>query len=150
MSTWSEILETIQNLQTAAKKEGDPLWYRGHRLSSWSIKSTAHRWVDRSFEAVSWNPPEQDRIELLRDVTKTLFHRFKARGWQLLSPQERSDWGIIFAMQHYGVPTRLVDWTENFVCALYLPQARNSSTERTTTGRRGPECDSKRSSYART
>lgn len=31
---------------------------------------------------------------------KTLFHRFKARGWQLLEPQERSDWGLVFAMQH--------------------------------------------------
>jgi len=129
VSAWSEILEAIQDIQTAAKKDGDPLWYRGHRLSSWSIKSTAHRWVDRSFEAVGQNPPERDRIELLRDVTKTLFHRFKARGWQLLSPEERSDWGLVFAMQHYGVPTRLVDWTENFVCALYFAQRGRAQTD---------------------
>jgi hypothetical protein len=31
-----------------------------------------------------------------------------------------STWHNLFVMQHYGLPTRLLDWTDNFVTALYF------------------------------
>jgi hypothetical protein len=67
---------------------------------------------------------------MLTGIFKSLYRKYKARAWHLLSRQEMSDWGVIFSMQHHGVPTRLLDWTKSFVCALYFAHyGRNPSDE---------------------
>lgn len=43
--------------------------------------------------------------------------RLKARGFL---QKELNDWEIFFLMQHYRLPTRLLDWTENCFVALYF------------------------------
>ena len=126
---WSEILQQIQQMQREAKQQGHSLWYRGHRDAKWSLKSSIHRRVDHSFDSVGFRAPEESRIALLRELSKSLFHRFKARSVHLLAPHERSPWGTVFAMQHLGLPTRLLDWTESFPCALYFAHLRRSSKE---------------------
>jgi hypothetical protein len=35
-------------------------------------------------------------------------------------PRRSSDWETLFDMQHYGVPTRLVDWSENLGIATFF------------------------------
>jgi hypothetical protein len=125
----SQILQQIQQMQQEAKQQGHSLWYRGHRDAKWFIKSSIHRRVDYSFDSVGFNAPENERIDLLRELSKSLFHRFKARSVHLLAPHERSPWGTVFAMQHLGLPSRLLDWTESFPCALYFAHLRRNSTD---------------------
>ena len=64
-----------------------------------------HRHIESSIKAVGMPVPEDDKVEVLRDVYKTLYRKFKARAWNLLSSRELSDWGIVFSMQHHGIPT---------------------------------------------
>src|SRR5688500_7332224 len=50
----------------------------------------------------------------------------------------RDDWEALFFMQHYGVPTRLLDWTENPLTALHFalmgsPSSWDKSNGRTYT-----------------
>lgn len=33
---------------------------------------------------------------------------------------DNNDWSVLFRMQHFGFPTRLLDWSENFAVALYF------------------------------
>jgi hypothetical protein len=46
--------------------------------------------------------------------------RFRQNALALLPPAQRSEWDWLLLMQHYGVPTRLLDWTENALAALYF------------------------------
>lgn len=52
---------------------------------------------------------------------KRLLTRFRQRSlayWPAGYPQ--NDWEHLFAMQHYGMPTRLLDWSENLFVAAHF------------------------------
>jgi hypothetical protein len=52
---------------------------------------------------------------------RRLLTRFRQRGmayWPSGYPQ--NNWEHLFAMQHYGGPTRLLDWSENLFVAAYF------------------------------
>lgn len=86
------------------------------------MKSTLHRYVERLTANIDPTVPPNELRHLLRDEAKTIYRRFKREAWPLLRPAERSDWGVVFTMQHYRLPTRLLDWTESFLCALFFAQ----------------------------
>ena len=51
---------------------------------------------------------------------------FKRRAPQLmLGVQPNSDWERYFLMQHYGMPTRLLDWSEGALLALHFALMSN-------------------------
>lgn len=55
---------------------------------------------------------------------RRLLTRFRQRSlpyWPSGYPQ--NDWEHLFAMQHYGVPTRLLDWSENLFVAAHFALA---------------------------
>jgi hypothetical protein len=59
-----------------------------------------------------------------------LLTRFRQRSmayWP--AGYQQDDWEHLFAMQHYGLPTRLLDWSENLFVAAYFALA--SVAERT-------------------
>ena len=106
------------------RAEGSVAWYRGERDLTWKLKSTLHRHTDRLTEGLAepWN--EAERIQHLRDEYKTLYRKFQTEAWPLLEAHERSDWGVVFTMQHFSLPTRLLDWSESFACAVFFAQLR--------------------------
>ena len=90
--------------------------------------SALHRHVIKMTSTLREMPANY--FDYLRGEYKTLYRIFKGKVWPLLSEAQRSEWGVIFAMQHYGVPTRLMDWTESFTCALFL-RSSSASVEMT-------------------
>jgi hypothetical protein len=109
-------------LQRESYDQGDDPWFRGHASSRWELKSTLHRFIESCWVAADGRLKLEVRREMLREEYKAIYHDFKADAWALLEPHQRGEWSLIFAMQHHALPTRLLDWTKSFACALFFAQ----------------------------
>lgn len=118
--SWAEIVEEARATEEQWLADGSMAWYRGHADVTWALTATLHREVDTFLNALAKRPPRVTELDLLRSSYKKEYRRFRSSAWPLLGPRERSDWGLVFAMQHYGQITRLLDWSESLACAAYF------------------------------
>lgn len=98
-------MEIVQGLQRTA---GHPLWFRGNGQSRYKLVPTLYR------------HPHATSMDDLRKLERELMVRFRQRSLPYHSRDLRDDWDALFFMQHYGVPTRLLDWTENSLVGLHF------------------------------
>lgn len=66
--------------------------------------------------------PSLLRKELQGDTEHNLYHECFARAGSLVA-RDASPWERLAFLQHYGVPTRLLDWTESLGVALFFSLA---------------------------
>ncbi len=59
-------------------------------------------------------------VRRLLDIESDLYDEFRRCAAQLFDLRSDDDWDRYFLMQHHGVPTRLLDWTDGALIALHF------------------------------
>lgn len=99
-----------------------PLWYRGVRCDRLDLIPSLYRFTP----GTSSEPKEAVRLALAREGRLlTVFRQRSLPLWPAGYSQD--DWEQLFVMQHHGLPTRLLDWSENFFVAAYFALVGNPS-----------------------
>jgi hypothetical protein len=95
-------IESLMRVLTPITADGHEAWYRGHWNSSWSLQASVHR-----------TPGNRENEE-------AMLARFRQEAAALGQPYSFDDWGWITFAQHHGLPTRLLDWSQTPLVALYF------------------------------
>lgn len=107
-------IRSIQDLLGALQPitaDGGEYWYRGHRDSGWLLE------------------PSVFRVPAHRDGEQSMLDRFRQEAATVGLPFAFDDWGWVTFAQHHGLPTRLLDWSQNPLVGLYFACQRGEETQ---------------------
>jgi hypothetical protein len=100
-----------KKIESYIKTNDGKILYRGIGKTSYSLLPSLYR------HSTITNIGEFKKLE------RSLLQEFQSRSIPFVNQgfnRISDDWDTLFLMQHYGVPTRLLDWTENPFIALYF------------------------------
>src|SRR5262245_54442277 len=98
-NSWDELLAAVK---TASKELPNPdqVWFRGHSKAQYNLLPSLLRCDGLTKE-------------------KLLFQKFVQYSFGVFQ-RRTSDWETLFDMQHYGLPTRLLDWSNTLGIATFF------------------------------
>lgn len=117
MSRESLTIGSVEELMKVLKPitaDGREVWYRGHRDQDWLLQASVFR------------------NNLHQTNERAMLDRFRQEAAVTGLQYDFDDWGWITFAQHHELPTRLLDWSQSPLVALYFatepPPPRTSDT----------------------
>jgi hypothetical protein len=109
VGSWEALIEKVRRARVDLDvRPNEELWFRGVRDRSYELTPSLLRCF-----------PEKNRThDRIIDLEINLFFEFLAKA-RTAGPA-LDHWDTLFLMQHYRVPTRLLDWTEVLTVALHF------------------------------
>ena len=99
------VIHSVGGMLTALKgqsKPQKPVWFRGHAVLNWKLV------------------PSLARVASHLGAESALIKRFMQNATPYLDVIPREEWEWMFLMQHHRAGTRLLDWSESPLVALYF------------------------------
>ncbi len=93
----------------------EPVWFRGHSSCDFKLIPSLYRIKNKESKFY--------KNVKLREVINPLFKSFKVKAFgakEIYAGGDDSRIGILASMQHYSVPTNILDWTPAAFVALYF------------------------------
>jgi hypothetical protein len=100
VNSLSELIAALAEL--SRQTDDDVVWFRGHARADYKLLPSLAR------------DPKALALESL------LSKRFKQNAYPFRQTPPSTEWEWQFLMQHYGVPTRLLDWSETPLVGAYF------------------------------
>lgn len=107
IKTVTSLAQYIAYVERLLKDDKQVFWFRGHRKSTFVLKPTLFR-------------HKNSRYEEIVKIERKLYREFYNRSPSFDVIQRKDQWDLLFLMQHYRVPTRLLDWTASPLSALFF------------------------------
>jgi len=113
-NSWNGFLAEVKAAK-ATLREPEQVWFRGQSNAQYSLLPSLLR--------LSAGPSAGLKKESL------LFQKFVQYSFKVFQ-RRASDWETLFDMQHYGLPTRLLDWSDTLgIATFFAVNYRSSSTD---------------------
>lgn len=101
MGSWDKVIQELESARRKLRCSNSGAFYRGH-------SSLQHKLVPSLLRAKLGSKREADMYaECLIRIPRTLNVAY-------------SSWERLAVLQHYGIPTRLLDWTDSFAVAVFF------------------------------
>jgi len=102
LTDWKDFISAIDQAKKDLGCSNSGAWYRGVRTDKYRLYPTILR--------------PRTPIGIIRE--RDIYEQFT--DFESESTHAENSWERLVKLQHYGVPTRLMDWTEVFGVALYF------------------------------
>jgi hypothetical protein len=109
---------------------GERAVYRGHTDFNWVLMAKLFRNPDAKPENSQGDTPEQVEKQLLGEHLEMT----EAHDIERSNARSMQEWRQLAIAQHYGLPTRFLDFTTNAFVALYLAVEEPPAYRKTTSG----------------